>query len=113
MDDGLWVNLKFYNKDMECVDEKDFSIKEYFDSRSKSISSLISIFEDMCYEIEGGKSKSEWSGKTMDNFKRTKHKILNISGEISRVPENLYYNTIGDKKQMGLEGFLRGVFSQK
>lgn len=113
MGDGLWINLKFYNKNMECVDEKDFSIGEYFENRSKSISSLISIFEDMCYEIENGKSKSEWSGKTTDNFKKVKHKILNISGEISRVPENLYYKSDENKKNIGLEAFFKNIFSTK
>lgn len=78
------VPVVYRNERQEPIYSKVYSLEEYTAMIRADLLRLISDVEDMAYEANDNKSKSEWSDSTWAAFCRIKHKQLDKAGEIGR-----------------------------
>lgn len=83
------VELEYRNKDMDIVAQKECGLDEYSEVVKTGLLKLILEAEDLAYKATDGQSKSEWDDSIAAVFYRLRHKILDIAGEIGRLPQNL------------------------
>lgn len=69
------VRIEYKNKDLEVVAVKDYQLTDYCYSLSQSLLSLLYMIEDY--------------NKGLVGFKDLRHRVLNLAGEIRRLPQNI------------------------
>jgi len=90
MDDKqLGVQVVYRNKNLDPVYSKTYTLQEYTDMLKTDLMRLITDVENLCYTVNGNKTKEEWSEETFQAFVKIKHKLLDKAGEIKRIPENI------------------------
>lgn len=89
--DNLCVNVVYRDKDKQPVYTKNYTLREYTDMLRADLLRIITDIEDMCYAVNGGQQKEDWSDETFSGFNKIKHKILDKAGDIGRVPDNIRY----------------------
>lgn len=85
----LRVQLQYRNKDLDIVSERECSLNDYSALLKNGVIRLILDAEDLAYRATGGKSKEQWPPDVMSSFMRLRHKLLDMAGEIERLPGNL------------------------
>lgn len=86
---NLGVKVTYRNRALEDVYTKTYSIEEYTDMLRADLLRLVTDIEDLCYTVNGGKPKEEWTDDTFVAFTKIKHKLLDKAGDIGRMPDNL------------------------
>jgi hypothetical protein len=86
---SLGVKVTYRNRDLEQVYTKTYSLSEYTEMLHADLLRLVTDIEDLCYTVNNGKPKEEWSDETFAAFNKIKHKLLDKAGDIGRMPENL------------------------
>lgn len=85
----LGVKVTYRNREMEQLYTKTYSLQEYTEMLRVDLMRLVTDIEDLCYTVNGGKDKEEWSDETFTAFNKIKHKLLDKAGDIGRIPENM------------------------
>ena len=85
----LGVMVTYRNKDLENVYTKTYSFCEYTEMLHADLLRLVTDIEDLCYTVNDGKPKEEWSDESFAAFTKIKHKLLDKAGDIGRLPENI------------------------
>ena len=88
------VTIEYKNKDMETVVEKEYDLITYVDMVSASLTRTIVDVEDAFYYFADGKQKEDWPPELIEKYKRIRHKLLDQSNAIKRLPQNLTYKGI-------------------
>ena len=86
---NLGVRVTYRNYDLEQVYTKTYSFREYTEMLHTDLLRLITDIEDLCYTVNNGKPKEEWTDESFTAFNKIKHKLLDKAGDIGRMPENL------------------------
>ena len=86
---NLGVKVTYRNRDLEQVYTKTYSLNEYTEMLHADLLRLVTDIEDLCYTVNNGKPKEDWSDETFTAFNKIKHKLLDNAGDIGRIPENL------------------------
>ena len=103
----LRARVTYRNRKMEPVYESDYPLTDYTDTLSMDLKRLISDVEDLVYMANGNKPKDEWSESEIISFNKIRCKLLNKSGEISRLPECIYDAEVGDPPERFWERVFR------
>ena len=85
----LGVRVVYRNKNLDPIYTKTYSFMEYTEMLRTDLLRLVTDIEDLCYAVNGNKSKEEWSDETFAAFNKIKHKILDKAGDIGRLPANI------------------------
>lgn len=88
------VTIKYKNKDLETVVEKEYSFTDYTDMLNLEIKRVLMDVEDAFYYFSGNKQKSEWDSELMERFNKIRHKLLDQANSVKRLPENLSYRGV-------------------
>lgn len=88
--DDLTVKVVYLNRNLEQVNEKTYSLKDYVKSTKLELMRIIMDVEDLVYQLLG-ESKDNWTKETLDAFNKIRHKILDQANAIERLPQNLLY----------------------
>lgn len=83
------VNLEYRNRDMDIVSQKECDLSDYTELLKSGLVRLILDAEDLVYKATDGQSKVEWEDEVSSAFYRLRHKLLDMAGEIGRIPQNL------------------------
>lgn len=86
----LTVEVVYMNKNLEKVNVKTYSLKDYVKSLKLELMRIIMDIEDLIYGVTG-ESKDNWSAEVVDEFNKIRHKILDQANAIERLPSNLLY----------------------
>lgn len=86
---NLGVKVTYRNHALEDVYTKTYSFSEYTDMLHADLLRLVTDIEDLCYTVNDGKPKEEWTDESFAVFNKVKHKLLDKAGDIGRMPENL------------------------
>lgn len=70
---------------------------------------VISDVEDLVYKATDGKQKHNWNDDTMIAFNSIRHKLLDKSGDIGRLPDTLKEKSEIVEKDDG-EAFIEKIF---
>lgn len=89
MNKNLIVKVTYRNDKLEPTYEKSYSLSEYTDMMRQDLLRVITDIEDMVYESNGNKMKSDWPDDVWADFCRIKHKMLDKAGDIGRLPQNI------------------------
>ena len=85
----LGIKVTYRNRDLENVYTKTYSFCEYTEMLHADLLRLVTDIEDLCYTMNGGKPKEEWTDESFAAFNKIKHKLLDKAGDIGRMPENM------------------------
>jgi len=88
------VKIEYKNKDLETVIEKEYDIISYTSLLYAELMGIITEVENVFYEINEGKQKTDWSAESMERFQKIRHKILDQANAIRRLPDNLTYKGV-------------------
>lgn len=83
------VNLEYRDHDMNIVSQKECALEDYTELLKSGIVRLILDAEDLIYKATGGQGKAEWDDEVSTSFYRLRHKLLDMAGEVGRIPQNL------------------------
>lgn len=83
------VNLEYRDREMNIVSQKECGLEDYAELLKNGIVRLILDVEDLTYKATDGQSKTEWDDEVSSSFYRLRHKLLDMAGEIGRIPQNL------------------------
>lgn len=83
------VRVEFRNRDMEIVSEKVYTFHDHIEILKTGLIRLIPDIEDLAYRATDGKSKEEWPEDVIASFSRLRHKVLDMAGEVARLPSNM------------------------
>ena len=86
---NLGVKVTYRNRDLESIYTKTYSFCEYTEMLHADLLRLVTDIEDLCYTMNGGKPKDEWTDESFAAFNKIKHKLLDKAGDIGRMPENM------------------------
>lgn len=86
---SLGVKVTYRNRNMTQVYTKTYSLDEYTKMLHTDLLRLVTDIEDLCFTVNDGKPKEEWSEETFTAFNKIKHKLLDKAGDIGRMPENM------------------------
>lgn len=89
MNKTLGVKIVYRNEALKPVSEKVYLLREYTDMLRAELLRLIADIEDMAYQANDNKQKSEWSDESWAAFCKIKHKLLDKAGDVGRLPDNL------------------------
>lgn len=104
--DDLTVKVVYLNKNMEQVNEKTYSLKDYVKSLKLELMRIIMDVEDLVYKTTK-ESKDNWNADVMSSFNRIRHKVLDQANAIERLPQNLLYK--GNPFPVSFGGFLNSL----
>ena len=85
----IGVKITYRNEKMEPIYEEMYGLNDYTDMLRLDLLRLITDVEDLVYEMNGQKSKEEWTDASYTAFCKIRHKLLDKAGEIGRMPENM------------------------
>lgn len=88
------VKVSFKNKSMETVVEKEYDFIDYTALVNSDLKRIINNIEEAFSYFNGGKPKNEWSKESFERFSVIRHKILDASNAVKRLPENLSYKGV-------------------
>lgn len=94
MNKEFTVSIDYFNKNMEQINRKTYAFNEYTSMLELEVKRLILDVEDAFYKLQNGKTKSEWDDEAMQNFNRIRHKLLDVSNAIGRLPKTLQYKGV-------------------
>lgn len=86
---SLGVKVTYRNRNLKQVYTKTYSLNEYTEMLHTDLLRLVTDIEDLCFTVNDGKPKEEWSEETFTAFNKIKHKLLDKAGDIGRMPENM------------------------
>ena len=86
---NLGVKVTYRNHSLEQVYTKTYGFCVYTEMLHADLLRLVTDIEDLCYVVNNGKPKEEWTDETFAAFNRIKHKLLDKAGDIGRMPENM------------------------
>ena len=105
---NLRVKVIYRNRKMEPIYENDTPLTDYTDSLSMDMKRILSDVEDLVYLANGNKPKEEWSDEETIAFGKIRCKLLDKSGEISRLPGSIYDGDVGEPPSSFWERILGG-----
>ena len=88
------VKIEYKNKDLETVVEKEYEFLDYTEMLSLELKRILMDIEDAFYHFSGNKQKQDWPPELTERFQKIRHKLLDQSNAIKRLPENLSYKTV-------------------
>ena len=86
---NLGVKVTYRNHALEDVCTKTYSFCEYTEMLHTDLLRLVTDIEDLCYIMNDGKPKEEWTEESFTAFNKIKHKLLDKAGDVGRMPNNL------------------------
>ena len=94
MNKDFTVLIDYLNRNMDHIDQKQYSFNEYAGMLELESKRLILDVEDAFFKLEDGKQKDEWSAEAKQSFGRIRHKLLDVANAIGRLPKTLHYKGI-------------------
>ena len=88
------VKIEYKNKDLETVVEKEYDLIDYTEMLSLELKRILMDIEDAFYYLSGNKQKQDWSPELTEKFQKIRHKLLDQSNSIKRLPENLTFKNV-------------------
>ena len=85
------VKIEYKNSDMETVIEKEFDFLQYTEMLDLGLKGILVDVENAFYALQDNKQKDDWSDDAKSRFKAIRHKILDKSNAIRRLPQSLTY----------------------
>ena len=88
------VKIAYKNKNLEDVSKHTYGFKQYTEMVKLELMRIIMDVEDAFYMLQGEKAKEDWDEKTMAQFQKIRHKLLDQANAVERIPQNLYINGV-------------------
>jgi len=88
------VKIEYKNSDMETVVEKEYDFVQYTEMLDLGIKGILVDIENAFYALQGNRSKDDWDKEAKERFKAIRHKMLDKSNAIKRLPQSLSYKGI-------------------
>jgi len=85
----IGVRVVYRDKERRPTYTKMYTLAEYTEMLRTDLMRVITDVEDLCYTVNGNKTKEDWTDETFSAFSRIKHKLLDKAGDVGRIPENL------------------------
>lgn len=94
MNKDFTVTIDYRNRDLQTINQRTWSFKEYTNMLSLELKRIIMDVEDAFYEFNNGKQKEEWDPQVLNDFQKIRHKLLDQANSIERLPQTLCYKGI-------------------
>ena len=88
------VRIAYKNKDLKTVVEKEYDFIDYTEMLDRELRRVLKDVEDAFFYLSDYKPKNEWDEETVKRFETIRHKLLDQSNAVKRLPENLFYKDI-------------------
>ena len=85
------VKIEYKNENLETVVEKEYDFFQYTEMLHLELMRVIMEVENAFYQLSGNKQKSDWDPEVLESFKKIRHKLLDQSNAIKRLPMTLSY----------------------
>lgn len=105
------VNIVFKNRSLESVNQRSYSLADYCQEQKLNLMHIITDVENAFYDMQGNKSKDDWSPEAMNMFQHIRHRLLDSANSIERLPRNLHYKGVNVGSMSGSE-YIAGILNR-
>lgn len=89
MDNEYEITIQYRDSNMNVVAEKTYDLVSYVDMLRQSVLRTITDVEDMINDVCECTGREEWTDDVWMQFIKIKHRLLDVSGELHRMPRKI------------------------
>lgn len=112
MEDKFSVVINYKNKNMEDIGQHVFTLDEYTKMISNGLKYVITDVENSFYDMQNEESKDNWSQTVKMNFNKIRHKLLDYSNYIERLPQSIKYGA-SCGNTVSASGFVADIINER
>lgn len=101
------VRLKYHDKNGQVIREENMSLEEYTGWLKGGLQRMIGNVEQLIYSMNGNKPREEWDADTIKQFGMIRRQLLDIAGDVGRIPEVLNEKPTKEEQE---KAFWGGIF---
>ena len=83
------ITIQYRDSKMNIVAEKTYDLESYVDMLRQSILKTITDVEDIINSVGDYNNREEWPDDVWVQFIKIKHRMLDVSGELHRMPKKI------------------------
>jgi len=89
MNDEYKITIQYRDSKMNVVAEKTYDLESYVDMLRQSILKTITDVEDIVDDAGDYNNRVDWPDNIWMQFVKIKHRLLDVSGELHRLPKKI------------------------
>lgn len=83
------VRIEYKNAEGILVGSEDMDLTEYAMMKKLALQRVIGDVEKLIYTMNGNLPRAQWSEETMKQFSAIRRQLLDVAGDVGRIPEQM------------------------